>query len=82
MRTAILSREELVVSYKCADKFYGEYDGGIRWDDSDLAIAWPLDKVGGRDKFILSDKDQSLPSFANFVKAENSGFRLVVSVPN
>jgi dTDP-4-dehydrorhamnose 3,5-epimerase len=66
--------EESVVSYKCAEKFYGEYDGGIRWDDSDLAIAWPLDKVGGRDKVILSDKDQSLPSFADFAKAENGGF--------
>ena len=74
--------EESVVSYKCAEKFYGEYDGGLRWDDPDLAIAWPLDKVGGRDKVILSNKDQSLPSFADFVKAENGGFRLAGAVPN
>ena len=74
--------EESVVSYKCAEKFYGEYDGGLRWDDPDLAIAWPLDKVGGRDKVILSDKDQGLPSFADFIKSENGGFRLLGPVPN
>ena len=74
--------EESVVSYKCAEKFYGEYDGGIRWDDPDLAIAWPLDKVGGHGKVILSDKDHGLPSFADFIKSENGGFRLLGPVPN
>lgn len=60
--------EDSVVSYKCAEKFYGEYDSGISWDDEDLNIYWPLDLVGGREKIILADKDKSLPTFKQFYK--------------
>ena len=60
--------EESIVSYKCAEKFYGEYDDGIRWDDPDLNVEWPLDAVGGHDSVILSEKDQSLQSFQEFMR--------------
>ena len=39
--------EHSVVSYKCAEKFYGEYDDGIMWNDPDIGVEWPLDKIGG-----------------------------------
>jgi len=55
--------EESIVAYKCAEKFYGEYDGGVKWDDPDLAVDWPLGKIGGKDKVIVSEKDANLPSF-------------------
>ncbi|WP_294144812.1 dTDP-4-dehydrorhamnose 3,5-epimerase [uncultured Selenomonas sp.] len=60
--------EPSIVSYKCSEKFYGEYDGGIRWDDPDIGIDWPLEKIGGREKLILSDKDKNLPTFREFVE--------------
>ena len=60
--------EQSVVAYKCAEKFYGEYDDGIMWNDVELAIKWPLDKVGGMEKVILADKDKNLQSFAEFIK--------------
>lgn len=66
--------EESIVSYKCAEKFYGEYDDGILWNDPDLAVAWPLDLVGGADKVILSDKDLGLQTFAQFMD-RYGGFR-------
>lgn len=55
--------EESIVSYKCAEDFYGEYDSGIIWNDEDIAIAWPEYKV---DEIILSDKDRSLMTFREF----------------
>lgn len=64
--------ESSVVSYKCAEKFYGEYDDGIRWDDPDLSVAWPLHRVGGEANIILSEKDRSLQSFAEF-ELKNAG---------
>jgi dTDP-4-dehydrorhamnose 3,5-epimerase len=55
--------EDSIVSYKCAEKFYGEFDDGIIWDDSDINVQWPLEKVGN---IILSEKDKSLQSFVEW----------------
>ncbi len=60
--------ENSIVSYKCSEKFYGEYDDGISWDDPDINVAWPLELVGGREKVILSEKDKNLQSFDQFMK--------------
>lgn len=59
--------EKSIVSYKCAEKFYGEYDDGIMWDDPDIAVTWPLNKVGGEENIILADKDKNLQSFQTFM---------------
>ncbi|MDR0963984.1 MAG: dTDP-4-dehydrorhamnose 3,5-epimerase [Clostridium sp.] len=63
--------EESVVSYKCAEKFYSEYDDGIRWDDVDIGVQWPQDRVGGN--VILAEKDKELQTFAQFME-RNGGF--------
>ena len=60
--------EPSIVSYKCSEKFYGEFDGGIKWDDPDINVKWPLDKIGGRENMILADKDKELPTFMEFVE--------------
>jgi dTDP-4-dehydrorhamnose 3,5-epimerase len=57
--------EDAIVSYKCAEKFYGEFDDGIMWNDKNINIQWPLDKV---DKIILSEKDQKLQTFVQYRK--------------
>ena len=60
--------EDSIVSYKCSEKFYGEYDDGILWDDSDIGVAWPLERIGGREKIILAEKDKNLQSFKQFME--------------
>ncbi len=60
--------EESIVSYKCAEKFFGEYDDGILWDDPDIAVQWPLALIGGRERVILADKDKNLQSFSVFME--------------
>lgn len=60
--------EHSIVSYKCSEKFYGEYDDGIMWNDKDIDVKWPLEKVGGIDKVILADKDKNLQSFKEFME--------------
>lgn len=62
--------ENSIVSYKCSEKFYGEYDDGIAWNDPDIGVNWPIELV---DKLILSDKDKQLQSFAQF-KSIYGGF--------
>lgn len=63
-----LALEASAVICKCSEKFYPEYDSGIRWNDAELDIAWPLEAVGGMEKIILSEKDQNLQSFREFME--------------
>ena len=59
--------QDSIVSYKCSEKFYGEYDDGIMWNDPDIGVEWPLHLIGGVDKVILADKDKNLQSFRQFM---------------
>ena len=60
--------EDSVVSYKCAETFYAEGDSGIAYDDPDIAVNWPFELIGGKDKLIISEKDKSLMSFNEYKK--------------
>ena len=48
------------VLYKTTDFYYPEYDAGIRWNDPDLGISWPLAQHG-ISSAIISEKDSQLP---------------------
>jgi dTDP-4-dehydrorhamnose 3,5-epimerase len=48
------------VQYKTTDFYYPEYDAGIRWNDPDLGICWPLAQHG-ISSAIISEKDAKLP---------------------
>lgn len=50
------------VAYKTSDFYAPDCDGGIIWNDPDLAIAWPLNGTAP----LLSDKDTKLPSVKDF----------------
>ena len=61
--------ERSIVSYKCAEKFYGEYDDGIMWNDPDIGVIWPLESIGGIENVILADKDKKLQSLVTFINS-------------
>ena len=42
-------------TYKCTDYYKADDEGGIKWDDEEIAIDWPIDNL---DEVILSDKDK------------------------
>lgn len=65
--------KDSIVSYKCGEKFYGEYDDGVMWNDPDLNVAWPLEEIGGEEHLIIADKDKNLQTFAEFM-TEYGGF--------
>ncbi|MGO4777439.1 dTDP-4-dehydrorhamnose 3,5-epimerase family protein, partial [Lysobacter sp. 2RAB21] len=51
---AVLS-EKAVFTYLCTQTYDAQADAGLRWDDPDLAIDWPISEP------TLSAKDQATP---------------------
>lgn len=54
--------ENTEVAYKCTDFYTPECDGGVAFDDPDLAIDWGIPA----DSAVLSTKDAAAPKFADF----------------
>jgi len=47
--------DETELIYKCTNEYNFESDGGVRWNDPDIGISWPVDAP------LVSEKDASLP---------------------
>ncbi len=52
--------------YKCSDFYHPNDEGGLAWDDPDIAIDWPL--LEGV-PLTLSDKDTRWGSFRDYTKS-------------
>lgn len=50
--------ETALVSYKCTRAYAPQHEHGLRWDDPQLGIKWPLAEP------ILSEKDAAAPRLA------------------
>ncbi|HAK57878.1 MAG TPA: dTDP-4-dehydrorhamnose 3,5-epimerase [Lachnospiraceae bacterium] len=51
--------------YKVTDFYHPDDEGGIRFDDPELSIDWPMEGMS-RDEIILSEKDKHQMSFAEY----------------
>ena len=57
-----------IFSYKCTNKYAPEFDSGIKFNDPDIGVEWPVDRVGGWNHVITSVKDAKLQSYNEFVE--------------
>jgi len=55
----LVLEDDTIFSYKCDNYYNKGAEGGIRFDDPDLAISWPDIAV----PYLVSEKDLSLGSF-------------------
>ncbi|MEN5119141.1 dTDP-4-dehydrorhamnose 3,5-epimerase [Luteimonas sp. TWI662] len=58
---AVLS-ETALFSYLCTDIYVKEADAGVRWDDPQIGVEWPIDAP------LLSDKDAQAPLLADIAQ--------------
>lgn len=59
--------DDSIFSYKCTNRYAPEFDSGIRFNDPEIGVEWPVERVGGWGKVITSEKDSKLQSFSEFV---------------
>jgi dTDP-4-dehydrorhamnose 3,5-epimerase len=63
------------VEYLCTATYNGSAESGIRWDDPEIGIDWPVTEP------ILSEKDRLAPSLADWLSsAESEHFKLEPAV--
>lgn len=55
--------DEVHLLYKCTREYDPALDAGIRWDDPDLAVKWPVENP------ILSSKDRNLPLLRDIIES-------------
>jgi dTDP-4-dehydrorhamnose 3,5-epimerase len=49
--------DDVELAYKVTDYYSPEHDAGVRWDDPDIGIPWPVEASAA----VLSDKDRKAP---------------------
>ena len=59
--------DDCLVTYKTTAEYDPGHEGGIRWDDPDLAIGWPVRPA------ILSPRDAALPLLAAISAVDRAG---------
>lgn len=56
----VLGEDSADVLYKTTTEYNAVCEGGIMWNDPDLAVEWPIDRP------TVSGRDSALPSFADY----------------
>jgi dTDP-4-dehydrorhamnose 3,5-epimerase len=54
------------VLYKCTGTYNHAAESGIRWDDPQIGISWPVSSP------VLSEKDRNAPTLAQWLASDNS----------
>ena len=61
--------DEAEFTYKCDDVYNHEAEGGLMWNDPDVAIDWPLGDMKPED-LLTSEKDAKWPSLQELRKTD------------
>lgn len=54
----LVTSDEAEFVYKCDDFYHPGDEGGLIWNDENIRIEWPLDRIGGIKNIIQSEKDK------------------------
>jgi dTDP-4-dehydrorhamnose 3,5-epimerase len=61
--------DDTVVTYLMTGEYSPEHDAGVRWDDPDIGVEWPVKDP------LLSDKDRNLPYLRDIAAAAKEATR-------
>ena len=61
--------DEAEFTYKCDDVYNPNAEGGLAWNDKDVAIDWPLENIK-EEELLTSEKDAKWPSLEELRKTD------------
>ncbi len=59
--------DEAEFTYKCDDVYNPNAEGGLAWNDEEIGIKWPMEKIN-KDELLTSPKDSNWPTLAELKK--------------
>ena len=62
----IVLSESAEFAYKCTDFYHPNDEGGLKWDDPEIGVEWPMTEGMTKEELTISDKDQKWGSFAEY----------------
>ena len=61
--------DEAEFTYKCDDIYNPTAEGGLAWNDKEVAIEWPLENID-KDELLTSEKDGKWPTLNELRKTD------------
>ena len=58
--------DEAEFAYKCTDFYHPNDEGGLKWDDPEIGVEWPMPEGMTKEELTISEKDQKWGSFAEY----------------
>ena len=54
---SIVLSDSAEFAYKCTDFYHPNDEGGLKWDDPEIGVEWPMPEGMTREDLTISDKD-------------------------
>ena len=64
----IVLSESAEFAYKCTDFYHPNDEGGLKWDDPEIGVEWPMPEGMTEADLTLSDKDKVWSGISEYVK--------------
>ena len=61
----IVLSENAEFCYKCSDFYHPGDEGGLKFDDEEINITWPMPENMTKEDLIISEKDQNWPGISS-----------------
>jgi dTDP-4-dehydrorhamnose 3,5-epimerase len=64
----VVKSDSALFAYKCTDRYNGQAEGGVLWNDPEIGIQWPLEEP------TLSEKDRNAPLLSEMPEGRLPGY--------
>lgn len=64
----VVLSEKAEFAYKCTDFYHPNDEDGLKWDDAEIGVNWPMPEGFSKEDLIISEKDQKWNGIKEYTK--------------